>query len=356
MTMQEAEQLLAPILDEAPCGEDMAYSAEYDRIQEARRGDDPTLDQGEWVTDLKVADWPAVHRETARLLATRTKDLQLSVWFCEAAARVHGFQGLAQGYRVVAGLCERYWDALYPLVEDEDHEQRIGNFSWLLAHSSAWIRDIPLTQGAQGSFSQIQFDTARIRQNTPDEHAAAIDGLPPLETMEAARRATSRDFYAQLVEAVPECEAALKQLEDIVNARLGSDGPSFGAVRDQLAYSRGLVLRYAKDAGVLLDGDVDDQFSGDEPQAVGPADGAAVQAGGLSSQITSRREALAQLRRVADFFRRTEPHSPVAYLAEKAARWGEMPLHVWLKRVIKDDSTLAQVEELLDVEEAARDE
>ena len=61
--------------------------------------------------------------------------------------------------------------------------------------------------------------------------------------------------------------------------------------------------------------------------------------------------ALAQLRQVAEFFRRTEPHSPVAYLADKAARWGEMPLHVWLKRVIKDDSTLAQMQELLDIDE-----
>ncbi|HEC0958219.1 TPA: type VI secretion system protein TssA, partial [Klebsiella pneumoniae] len=63
----------------------------------------------------------------------------------------------------------------------------------------------------------------------------------------------------------------------------------------------------------------------------------------------SRKEALQQLRQVAEFFRRTEPHSPVAYLAEKAARWGEMPLHVWLKRVIKDHGTLEQMEEMLDV-------
>ena len=45
-----------------------------------------------------------------------------------------------------------------------------------------------------------------------------------------------------------------------------------------------------------------------------------------------------------EFFRRTEPHSPVAYLADKAASWGEMPLHVWLKRVIKDETILSQVE------------
>ncbi|MGY0651032.1 type VI secretion system protein TssA [Luteimonas sp. A537] len=354
MTMPEAGELLAPISEDNPCGEDMAFSIEYDRIQEARRGDDPTLDQGEWVTDLKVADWPAVYRDTTELLGKRTKDLQLAVWFSEASVRLHGFQGLAQGYRVMAGLCERYWDALYPEVEDDDYEQRIGNFSWLLSHSVQWIKDIPLTQGQQGSFSQIQFDTARIRQNSPDEHAAAIDGLPPLEVMEAARRATSREFYAQLVDAVPDCEAALKELELVVDARLGSDGPSFGAVRDQLAYSRGLVMRYARDAGVLFDGDIELE-QGDEPQAQETA-APAGQGSGLSSQIGSRREALAQLRRVAEFFRRTEPHSPVAYLAEKAARWGEMPLHVWLKRVIKDDSTLAQVEELLDVDEGVRDE
>ena len=349
MTLPEAGELLAPISEDAPCGEDMAFSLEYDRIQEARRGDDPTLDQGEWVTDLKVADWAAVHRDTTTLLAGRTKDLQLAVWFAEASVRLHGFRGLAQGYRVVAGLCEQYWGDMYPQDRDDEHEQRIGNFSWLVSHSIEWIREIPLIQGPQGSFSQIQLDTARIRQNSPDEHAAAIDGLPPLEVMEAARHGTSREFYAQLVEAVPDCEVALKQLEDVVDALLGHEGPSFGAVRDQLAYSRNLVMRYAKDAGVLLDGEPE-QFAGEDPAA--QEDGAPVAQGGVvSSQINSRREALAQLRRVADFFRRTEPHSPVAYLAEKAARWGEMPLHVWLKRVIKDDSTLAQVEELLDVDE-----
>ncbi|HRO27017.1 MAG TPA: type VI secretion system protein TssA [Luteimonas sp.] len=347
--MAELEALLAPIADDNPCGEDMAFSLEYDRIQEARRGDDPTLEQGEWVTDLKVADWLAVHRESADLLRTRTKDLQLAVWFCEAASRLHGFQGLALGYRVVAGLCERYWDALHPLLEDDDLEQRIGNFSWLLSHSLEWIRAIPLTQAPQGRFSQVQFDTARIRQNTPDDHAAAIDGLPPLDAMEAARRATPREFYAQLVEAVADCEAALRQLEDVVDAQLGSDGPSFGAVRDQLAYSYRLAVRYAKDAGVLLDGE--DEASADDTLAT--EEGATSAPGqGTPGQITTRREALAQLRQVAEFFRRTEPHSPVAYLADKAARWGEMPLHVWLKRVIKDDSTLAQMEELLDVDES----
>ncbi len=66
--------------------------------------------------------------------------------------------------------------------------------------------------------------------------------------------------------------------------------------------------------------------------------------------LHNREQALAQLRGVAEFFRRTEPHSPVAYLAEKAARWGEQPLHAWLRSVIKDDVSLARLEELLGIE------
>ena len=57
-----------------------------------------------------------------------------------------------------------------------------------------------------------------------------------------------------------------------------------------------------------------------------------------------------QLRAVAEFFRRTEPHSPVAYLADKAAQWGEVPLYQWLRSVLKDPTSLAQIEELLGVE------
>lgn len=65
----------------------------------------------------------------------------------------------------------------------------------------------------------------------------------------------------------------------------------------------------------------------------------------------NRDEALRQLEEIAAFFRRTEPHSPVAYLAEKAARWGSMSLHEWLRSVVKDDSALLRVEELLGVGE-----
>ena len=347
----ELDVLLAPLAGAAPSGADLSFSSDYDAIREARRADDPTLAQGEWVTELKIADWSQVARRCGELLGAQSKDLQLAVWWTEAQTRLRGFAGLADGYRLVAGLCDDLWDSLHPQAEDGDFEQRIGTLTWLLAHSMTWMRELPLTQAPQGRFGLADFEAARARRG--DDH----DGTP-LATMEAARRATAHGFYVQLVEALPACRAALQALEHAVDARLGMDGPSFTAVREQLGHLEDVVRRFAREAGVLIDGD-----AGELPASTTDASAdaslessnvAAVPAGAATlpnGAIITRREAIAQLRRVAEFFRRTEPHSPVAYLADKAARWGEMPLHVWLKRVIKDDSTLAQMQELLDIDQ-----
>ncbi len=160
----------------------------------------------------------------------------------------------------------------------------------------------------------------------------------------------------QTISTLPDCKHALLELQAAVDNRLGLDGPSFTAARELLDQLERTTLRFARDAGLLLDNDGEaasptdidepDAFVADIPLA---ATGAVTTRTGPAGALATRKEALAQLRQVAEFFRRTEPHSPVAYIAEKAARWGEMPLHVWLKRVIKDHGTLEQMEEMLDI-------
>jgi hypothetical protein len=50
------DALLAPIAGENPSGENLQYSGLHDEIREARRADDD-VPQGDWVHELKVADW-----------------------------------------------------------------------------------------------------------------------------------------------------------------------------------------------------------------------------------------------------------------------------------------------------------
>ena len=338
--MLDLDDLLLPVSQAAPAGEDLSFSTEYDAILEARRADDPSLEQGEWVTDLKTADWALVERQCAALLRQRSKDLRLAGWWAEARARQHGVAGILDGYRLFAALCGAWWDELYPLIEEGDAEQRIGQLDWLVSHSGEWLRRAPLTRAAGGSHGLADFEAA----------SSAVGGsqdTPSPEDLEAARRETPYAFYAELLALLPACAAALEELEQVVDARLGQEGPSFTPLRDQLERVSATARRLGGSAGVpALPAE-----SG--RAATSPADPAAarasVHAATPTGEPASRREAIAQLRRVAEFFRRTEPHSPVAYLADKAANWGEMPLHAWLKQVIKDEQTLERMEEMLDL-------
>lgn len=254
----DIDSLLAPVAGANPGGEDLSFSVEFDEIQEARRADDPSLDQGEWVTDLKSADFADVARRCETLLATRSKDLRLAVWLCEARTFEHGFAGLAFGLRVLAGLVERYWDDMHPLSDADDHDQRVGNLSWMLSNATQWAREVPLVTSGQGRHGLASFEAARSRalQAERDGETAVDDSprYPSLETLERLRRETPYGFYLALARDLPDCVVALGELERGVDARLGADGPSFSAARDALERVQAGASRFIAEAGVRADG------------------------------------------------------------------------------------------------------
>jgi type VI secretion system protein ImpA len=342
--MLTTNELLQPISEAQPCGEDISFSTDLDAIAHARRFDDPSLDQGEWVTELKEADWGFVVERCAALLASRSKDLRLAVWLAEANAKVNHFRGLGDAYLLLAGLCDQFWEGLYPLSDDGEYEQRIGNLSWLLSRTVQLVREMPVTEGDDSAFSMLDFDVARLQEANPDKQATAggrQGSSVRLAEMEAARRKSSLRFYNALLADAEHCMNALRQLEKSVDARLGVNGPAFSATREALANVLHAIRPLAQEGGVRSA-----DLALPQPRAEDASDNLALSVP-INGAIQNRAQALTQLRLVAEFFRHTEPHSPVAYLAEKAANWGELPLHDWLRSVVKDAGSLAHIEELL---------
>lgn len=339
----DIDQLLLPISASAPCGEDLSFSADFDEIAEMRREDDPTIDQGEWVTALKVADWAGVRDRCGALLASRSKDLRLAMWWSEAATLTAGYAGLQQGLTLCSRLCERYWNDLYPQPEDGDMELRVGNLRWFLGRLVFLSTAAPVTRSRGGSYTLQQMLTARAQTASPDKP------LPPealtLDKFNRSLRDTPKDEVRATLAALEGCQQALSDWQTVIDAGLGADGPSFVGAREALAAARHELQRLAREAGAVAGA-----AAAEEPAAEA-AGGSAVPAGAVTvaGPLRSRAQALAQLREVAEFFRATEPHSPVAYLADKAVQWGDMPLHVWLRTVLKDAGALAHVEELLGV-------
>ena len=327
--MFTVDALLNPVSAGAPCGEDLAFSPELDAIAQARKADDPSIEQGAWVTTLKEADWKFVTKRCAQLIETRSKDLQLAVWLAEASAKTGGLRSLGDALLVIAALCERYWDGLYPQPDEDGFERRIGNLCWLAARVPQLVTEHPVTEGAGLSMRDIE--------------AARLHGAEAIANVEAARGRTSKAYQEKLLDDCRHCIGALDELEKAVDERLGTDGPGFSAARTAL---QNLAHFVTPAAGSVAAVPASAAATAAPSSAVVPAAAAMPVFAGV---IASRAQALGQLRAVADFFRQTEPHSPVAYLAEKAARWGEQPLHLWLKTVVKDAGALAHVEELLGI-------
>jgi type VI secretion system protein ImpA len=346
--MLHFNDLLEPISQASPAGTDITFSPDVDAINKARQFDDPSLDQGEWVTAIKEADWQFVYEKCAELLSTQTKDLRIAGWLVEAATKNRQFEGMAAGLELLAQLCERYWDVLHPLTDDGDAEQRIGNVAWLLTRSVQLVKEVPLTEGRDTAFSWTDFEAARARVNAAaraGEAVTEIPGQPSMATLDAAKRKSTKAFYEALINNTVHCQAMLANFERAIDRRLGVQGPSFGQLKDALATVLNTIERFGADVGLKS---ATNKIANDTASTVSASSNEST-ATSVSGPIKNRDQAIEQLRQVAEFFRRTEPHSPVAYLADKAATWGDLPLHTWLKTVVKDPTSLAFIEEMLGV-------
>ncbi|MBI6809583.1 type VI secretion system protein TssA, partial [Pseudomonas syringae] len=71
----------------------------------------------------------------------------------------------------------------------------------------------------------------------------------------------------------------------------------------------------------------------------------------LRTTPTTRDEAFTMLAGIAQFFKNTEPQSPVPYLIERAIKWGNMPLEGWLNDVIKDSNVVDSIRDVLGTKE-----
>ena len=352
-------ELLHPIPGNDPGGTDLAYFKEFDAIRSARRADDPSLAQGAWVTEVKAAQWPLVRELCEDLLRNKSKDFQVACWYTEAMTRLQGFSGLSLGLNVLNGLITDFWEFAYPKLNPEYLEERIGKFEWLDNQLPSVLREVPMTDTASGAYSWQQWEESRAVENLgardPNAKLAALaEGKLGAEKFDKAADASGGQFYTDLIAELREVESAQTQLEQHMAKAFGADTPSLRHLREAVAACSDLAQRLAQRTGARAASIKSSApaVAAQNIKANSEPSKETMQTIEFSGAISSRAAAVQQLREIAGFFRQTEPHSPVALLADRAARWAEMPLEQWLSAVIKDDSTLSQLRELLDWEGA----
>ncbi len=352
----DVEALLAPIPGSNPAGEDVRHAGPYAAIEEARRADDD-LPQGEWKRETKTADWVGVITLATDTLKGKSKDLQVAAWLTEALAIRHGFAGLRDGLRLLREMQERYWESLYPSIEDGDVESRMGPLESMNAKLPSSIRALAVTRSLEGNaYSWLQWKESRtvdnLQRQNPEAHQAALaEGKLSGERFDKAVAGTPRAYYETLSADLAECWEAYEKVSRVVDEKFGRDAPSLLNIKSALEDCRTLVDGITKKKRELEPDAIPAQPARPAESSVhreaSPRSVGTSPSGGVPVMPQDRADALRRLGEVADFFRRTEPHSPVAYLVQRAVQWGEMPLEAWLRDVIADEAVLARVRETL---------
>ncbi|KAF0815355.1 hypothetical protein IGB42_00436 [Andreprevotia sp. IGB-42] len=356
MTTLDLPSLLAPLLGDNPSGADISYDPLVDEIKEARRADADYLSQGDWKTEIKVADWPRVKQVASDLIASRSKDLQISCWLVEAVTNLHGFAGARDGFALLDGLLTQFWDTLYPEKDGDDVELRIGRLVWLDNNLPLVLRQLPMTgpAGESRGHGWARWQQSRevdnlARQNEDALKQALKEGKINSEMWDSAVNQTPMPFYQALLADSSAALDAAKALVKSVDDKFGYDAPSLAQIVETLSNIVKLATKIAGDKGALP------SAVADAPVADAPADGTAAGTAAPAAAVQNvragppqtREEALRRLHEIAEFYRNSEPHSPVAYLVEKAARWGNMRLDEWIREVVRDDSTRNRLKDML---------
>jgi type VI secretion system protein ImpA len=321
----DIEGLVFPISEAAPCGgdprSDPSPTSVYQSLKDARyaaadaeRG----LERGfAEEGDAKKADetskksWSLILAEGPPLIKSVAKDLEVAAWVTEAALRAHRLAGLRDGLRCTAELVDRYWDEVFPLPDEDGLETRLAPLAGLSDDPppiAFWQYERATSGKAEGGVTVAAFETA-LRRSSPE-------------------------YVRGLTEDAQACLDAATWLEAALEARCASEAPSFSRLRETLSEILGALRAHG---GV----EAEESPAASGPAAAEPGTAAApgetsITAAPARGPILDRQGAFHQLEELAAFFRRTEPHSPIAYAIENLVRRGRMSFPELVEELIAD--------------------
>lgn len=364
----DIDALLRPISADQPAGSYLKET-DYDRLQHLkdlrnqsvtseRKAREIAMYSDEELSEIHEQDryveppkWRDVRDACLAILTEQSKDMWVAAWLIEANTRLSGFAGLRDGFQLVAALADKFWDGINPPAdEDEGYLGTVSQLTSLNGAETDGVLILPIfespllpghpeltysayRQATEGTLSDVgeadflvaarAIDTERLQAHGEDIQAA-IDSFELMnQTLEK---------YCGEVDGVPVAPPSTQ----ILKAMRDCQSVFTLITRDILSSESEQEL--AVDGDSSASGDV--TTTGDRMQ----------------SQVTNREDAFRLLLRASEFFRKTEPHSPVSYMLQQAVRFGRMDLPDLLQELINDEDVLTRFAERTGIKIEREDE
>lgn len=331
MPLLALANLLEPVSDNAPAGENLEYSdvAELERLASGSAGVlDPKTRE---IVGAEEPEWRKVKDAAIKVLG-RTKDLRAAVILSRAMLSLHGLQGLGEGLQLVHGLLAKFWDSVYPQLDASEGGDPIERLNALANLSDAdgllrTLRSSRILESREvGQFSLRDLDIASGRLSPPEGVEAPSQAL-----LAAAWTTGDPETNAARRQGV---ESALQAIDDIERLfrEETNETPDLGGLRTALNRIRAFYSEVAPTTGAAA-------AAADEirtPPLVGIATPAIGGSAASDSTLASRADAVKQLERISAFVRQTEPSSPAPMFIERAVKVLQMDFSAIVRDLMPD--------------------
>jgi type VI secretion system protein ImpA len=347
--------MLQPLPGESVVGadlrQDFSAASPYYRLRDARseaRAAERAADGGQADPAASIGDWRTVRQIAISVLTQSTRDLEIAAWLTEALVRGEGIAGLATGAALMRDLVTTFWSqGLYP-VEDEDGViTRVAPVTGLNGEGGDGTLIQPLRKqvfctkpdGTPIAFWEFEASLRLQGEGDPAKRQARLAaGVYPFDDMETFARATGGANFVLLRRHIAQALANWAELTSALDAAAGRDSPPTGRVRELLEEMRDAVARYAP--AEALEAEPETETAAETGGVPGASPGSASAAG---PKAVTREDMLRDLVKIAEFFRHTEPHSPLAYTLDEAVRRGRMTWPELLAEIVPDQTARNQM-------------
>jgi type VI secretion system protein ImpA len=308
--MINVEELLKPVADDKPCGEDFTYHPDFQKMED--------LAKGKAETQFSAAEEPVWKdvREAALDILRQSKHLHAGVVLTRSLLKTGGLDGFRDGLAVLRGITEKYWPDLYPKLDPDDNNDPTERLNTLNSLSSTKFC-LDLQQAAlcmSPSFGPItlqQYLTAQDKAKTPAEGDDTPASTEELDKVNAAFREAGPDAAKATLTLVGEAITHAQGIDQFLDSTLGAgSGVNFEALKETLNKMKRAVEPFSDNGAGEVEVSAGETSGGERPVARG--------ASGATGSIQSGADVIKHLDLICDYYARNEPSSPVPLILKRA--------------------------------------
>lgn len=333
-------KLVEPVSEAQPCGKNLDYTPELMALEDSvKEPEEPGLKD---VEAIDTRNWRDILNKSEKLLR-ESKDLRVAVILTRALLHVDGFTGYCAGLALVKGIVERYWDGLYPALEEGDPDPlaRLNALRelWNTPTLSELRSAVLVSVRGLGDFSLNDLLIAK------GLHKPRANVTPP--SPQHVLRGFETGTTPELLTITRDALENTKALETLVRPKAGDNGFEVTPLRDVFGRAVTALGEFARVAAPAAEGGAD----GEAGDGAGPAMEMRSVPMPIAGEVNNRDDVVKMLDKICAYYEKNEPSSPVPLLMQRARRLVTMNFMELMKDLA--DKGLPQIEAVTGKEQKA---